>query len=96
MTTTARARRTDPETSHEAAESVSDITAQQGHILTLLEQSPMSDDMLVARYQRGPVPTPQSIRSRRAELVAQGLVEHSGEYVTMVSGRRARVWRVIK
>ena len=96
MAKSANARWTDPETSHLAAESVENITAVQGHILTLLDKQPMSDDMLVALYRREPIPTPQSIRSRRAELVQQGLVEHTGTFVTMVSGRQARVWRSVK
>ncbi len=96
MAKSANARWTDPETSHAAADSVSNITAVQGHILTLLEKQPMSDDMLVALYRREPIPTPQSIRSRRSELVQQGLVEHTGAFITMVSGRQARVWRRVK
>jgi len=94
MTKSANARWTDPDTSHEAAASVADISAQQSHILSLLRQNPMSDDMLVARYKRKPIPTPQSIRSRRSELVQDGLVEHSGDHIIMVSGRRSRVWRL--
>ena len=94
----AHARNTDPETSHEAAESISQLTERQLAVLeTLHYQGPMADHVLVAAFPlQGFVvmQSPQSIRSRRAELVRGGLVEHTGGYVQTVSGRRARVWAV--
>ncbi|MBT2503008.1 hypothetical protein J7E22_10725 [Curtobacterium sp. ISL-83] len=38
------------------------------------------------------VPTPQSLRSRRSELVRAGAVRHSGKYGRTVSGRKSRRW----
>ena len=99
ITTTARARITDPTTSHSAAASVEGITETQAVILRLLEV-PGTDTDLVNRYhqawftERDTVPraSDSGIRSRRAELVALGLVKDSGERALTPSGRQAIVW----
>ena len=95
----AAARRTDPETSHEAAESIRDLTERQWAVLASLDSHGEMADHVLVEYYGFRVPgvveqSPQSIRSRRAELVKAGLVEHTGEYVKTYSGRRARVWAV--
>lgn len=95
---TAHARRMDPETSHEAASSVRDITDVQKLILQLLATRPCIDEKLVSIYtdqikmNGWPKATPQSIRSRRAELVELGLLEWIGLHANTETGRRARVW----
>ncbi len=91
----ARARATDPDTSHEAAASVTNVTALQQLILDRLLW-PRTDEELVRQVQQsGFKATPQSVRSRRAELVKRGLVEASGDYGETVTGRRARKWQTV-
>lgn len=94
----ARARRDDPETSHEAAASVESIRERQRAIYSLLDSiGPMHDEELVGRYLRQvdlPVQSVSGIRTRRSELVDLGLVVHTGEFTKTKSGRRARIWAV--
>lgn len=92
----AYARKTDPTTSHMAAASVQDITATQEYILKALKR-PATDVDLVERYNNlktAPRASESGIRSRRAELVALGLVKDSGARVKLQSGRHAIVWQV--
>lgn len=89
------ARRTDPSTSHEAAESVENLTATQKYVLEALVR-PRTDLELVEAYgylKLAPRASESGIRSRRAELVRSGLVVDSGERKKLPSGRRAIVWR---
>jgi hypothetical protein len=98
---TALARATDPSTSHAAAASISDsrITATQHAILGLLFRR-LADEELVDRYYTAvhaglaPNASPSGIRSRRAALVAEGLVEDTGDREKTASGRQAIVWRI--
>lgn len=95
-TTTARARRSDPSTSHAAAASVLDITATQEWVIRALRR-PTNDVELLARYRnfkKAPKASDSGIRSRRAELVERGAVQDTGERVTLDSGRRAIVWQL--
>lgn len=94
-----RARRNDPTTSFEAAASVQNVTETQRNILLLLAM-PMTDDQLVDAFYRfaeangWKMASPSGIRSRRAELVAAGLVKDSGERAKSWSGRNSIVWTV--
>lgn len=95
----ARARKTDPVTSHMAAATVA-VTAGQASVLYALELlgGPVTDEQLVSYYQtlrdEGHAVLPQSasgIRTRRRELVDLGLVHGAG--VTLNSnGRNALTW----
>jgi hypothetical protein len=93
----ARARASDPRTSHEAAKSVSNITGTQQAILGLL-RTPLCDSELLVAYRLGieigamPFSSESGIRSRRAELVEKGLVVATGEYRLSTAGRRMIVW----
>lgn len=96
----AHARRTDPETSHAAAQSVKaeQIRKSQACILeTFRTFGPLSDVELVALYDElasarsWPLQSESGIRSRRAELVGRGLVVPVGK-TKLVSGRKAIVW----
>lgn len=93
----ARARNTDPWTSHAAAESLEPdkLRLSQEAVLRFLRRhGPMDDGKLVKTYN-GDVPqSPSGLRTRRAELVAKGLVVDSGDVVVMPSGRKAIIWRV--
>ena len=92
------ARHTDPQTSHEAAESVTAVTATQEFILKLLER-PMTDEQLVNAYEiarivgDAPRASASGVRSRRAELYQRKLVAPVGFSVT-ASNRKAIVWSV--
>lgn len=91
----ARARRTDPGTSHEAAASVRRITETHSRLLALLaEQGPMTDEEISAAWAGSGLPpaSPSGLRSRRAELVDRGLIVDSGSTRTTASGRRTIVW----
>ena len=95
-------RKTDPETSREAALSLDEvkITNLMKSILNLLGE-PMFDDQLIAKYNSwrdlvdGDFASPSGIRSRRADLVKLGLVKDTGERVTLRSGRKSIVWKAV-
>lgn len=85
------ARRSDPGTSWEAAESVTGIRESQAEVLALFrEHGPMTDEEARARY-RGRQSV-SGFRTRRSELVDRGLVRDTGERRRMTTGRRAVVW----
>jgi len=94
------ARRTDPRTSHEAASSVKNLTDTKRAIVLLVTAEPMTDDTLVhvyqtmARLELAPSASESGIRSRRAELVRDGLLIDSGARQKLSSGRNAIVWAV--
>lgn len=87
------ARLTDPETSHEAAQSVTNITPLKQEILQRL-MTPMTDADLIATIKSSSrlLVTESGVRSRRAELVQAGLVKDTGERVKLATGRSAIVW----
>lgn len=98
----ALARLTDPQTSHDAAASVKDITKTQNAILKLLSITPMADEDLIHYYRQQismgadsydfPRASESGIRSRRAELVKAGKVVDTGQRQKLASGRHAIVW----
>jgi hypothetical protein len=92
----ARARVSDPVTSHLAARSVSNTMLVQERIVALYRRfGAMTDEELCAMFDARPVwASPSSIRSRRAELVAAGVVVNTGRRRRTVSGRQAIVWDI--
>lgn len=94
----ARARRTDPETSHLAAQSVRDVRASQQQVMALFEQfGAMHDELLIVRAIA--VRTWQSesgLRTRRNELVKMGRLRDSGQKVKTKGGRNSVVWEVAR
>lgn len=97
------ARLSDPSTSHEAAASVADVRKSQAAVLGVLAFVGRStDEQLVSEYAMAvetfpdttPRQSPSGIRTRRHELVQQGLIADSGERVKMASGRYAVVWEL--
>jgi hypothetical protein len=93
------ARLTNPETSHEAAASVKNITQTQQAILSIFERfGAMVDDRLVELYHlkvaggTAPRASLSGIKTRRKELVLHGLLEDSGDRQVLQSGRKAIVW----
>lgn len=97
----AHARRTDPQTSHEAAKSVRGITDLQNKLRALFRGfGPMNDEQLAEAYDEirhhngdWPRVSPSGLRSRRSELVRLNLVEACGEGRT-ASGRKCTIWRL--
>ena len=87
------ARTTDPETSHEAAESVTNITPLKQEILQRL-MTPMTDNDLIALLRNSSrlIVTESGVRSRRSELVQAGLVKDTGKRERLNTGRSAIVW----
>ena len=88
------ARKTDPKTSQDAADSVRDVTLTQEYILKALRR-PRNDSQLIEAYRSyktAPRASESGIRSRRAELVDAGLVDDSGRRIKMPSGRFSIVW----
>jgi hypothetical protein len=87
------ARATDPETSHEAAESIGDRSQTQVRILALLETfGAMADEEIIKAYRARWPCSDSGIRSRRHELVTEGAVRDSGERVLTAAGRRSIAW----
>jgi hypothetical protein len=91
------ARTADPGTSKLAARTAHNPTEVQQHVLEVLEYDArtnirgLTDDEIYRTYTQHArtkgwvVPTPQSVRSRRAELERAGKVRFSGHYGTTVT-----------
>lgn len=101
---TADTRRTDPETSHSARDSISveALAESQQEVLAILNvYGPQADhDILTLhelRYQTGHATyrlSGQRLRTARHELVELGLVVQTTGEARTESGRRANVWGV--
>lgn len=90
---TARVRKSDPLTSHEAAD-LNDVESSIGLVLASLRGfGPSADHELVQMLSTSGF-TPQRLRTARAALVERGLVEQSGIYRLTAHNRRAVVWQV--
>lgn len=97
----AHARGSDPDTSHEAAATVTNLRTSQRRILELLERfGPASDEDLqvywrqLQDYEDWPPISPSGLRSRRAELVTKGLVYDTGKRGVTSSGRKTIEWEL--
>lgn len=98
-----KARISDPETSHEAAASL-DPTKLSELMIAIIqitrEAGKITDGDLISKYYEysqifgWEVYEPQTIRSRRSDLVKAGKIEFSGEYGITRSGRRTRMWKI--
>lgn len=88
------ARRTDPETSHQAARSLETqfVTDLQEAILAHLTGGAMPDEAIEQLAEFGAL-KPSTLRTRRAELVALGLVRAVGQ-VKNSTGRWVTLWGV--
>jgi hypothetical protein len=101
----ARARRKDPETSHEAARHASENLrkSQYAVLAAFRELGAMSDETLVDRYAElhGQSPTtypdqsPSGLRTRRHELVLLGKIVFTGRRDENAAGKvKPRLWRL--
>ena len=88
------ARRGDPGTSWEAADSVRRIRETQQQVLDLLRRhGPLTDEQLGAYANlAGMKQSPSGLRTRRRELVDMKLVEDTGQKRLTQAGRRTIVW----
>jgi hypothetical protein len=100
-----RARRTDPATSHDAADSIDAETVadSKDEVLFLLTSfGPMADHELVERHEREVYLnlyrhySPQRLRTARRELVDAGRVEAGVGWTKTPSGRKAIIWRLVE
>jgi len=99
------ARRTDPITSHLAAATVRELPARRLAVwqaLNTFGDDGATDGQLADLYghytsnvwaDHYPKQFPSGLRTRRNELVADGLVEDTGRKTQMRTGRLAIVWR---
>ncbi len=96
--TPARARWSDPVTSHEAARSVIHIRESQRFILSILQdEGPLTDEEVFAAVTRRERRiSPSDCRTRRNELVKLGMVCDSGKRRRLPSGRWSVVWAAIR
>lgn len=97
----ARARSRDRKTSEEAADSVTAMTSKRKAVLDVLKRNGrLTDPQLVMLYEANYGEhsllhqTPQSIRSRRSELVRMGYVRAFGK-TSMDKGRNYTVWETV-
>lgn len=96
----ARARSTDPQTSHDAAASISNFTPVEKAILGLFRDfGKMHDEKMLTRFREFSTDIQASdsgIRSRRAELVGYGQLRDSGDRAKTKSGRDSIVWEIVR
>lgn len=91
----ARARGSDPITSHAAADSVDKIRESQAHILSIIKgHGPITDNEIFARLEMKL--SPSGARTRRDELVRRGLVADSGSKERLESGRFSILWKTVE
>ena len=90
----ANARRTDPQTSHDAAAYVTPRVrnAQQVVLNALKVWGPMTDEELFKKVSAAHTMSDSGCRTRRSELVARGMVRNTGKSRTTVAGYRSIVW----
>jgi hypothetical protein len=90
------ARGGDPETSHEAARSIVELTEKQEFLRALLRREGPSTDEEIWNHMiiciGFPLMSESGARTRRAELVAMNAVRDSGKRRKTRSGRNAIVW----
>ena len=95
-------RTTDPETSHEAEYSVGRLRESHSAIYRLFEEvERMTDTTLVEVYPifqeehpKLPKMSPSGLRTRRKELVEEGMLRDSGEHEILPTNRKAIVWEL--
>ena len=85
------ARRSDPGTSHEAAESAKELAARHHRIiLAALSRGPAGKDRIAALTNLSGT----QVARRTCELHRAGKIEPTGRTVTSTAGRQEREWRI--
>jgi hypothetical protein len=92
----ANARRTDPDTSHEAAASFSEkrLTAIQGDVLSFFRQVRRATDEELERVLLVKYPGFSTLRKRRTDLLQMGLLRDSGQRKRNASGHNMILWEL--
>lgn len=96
----ARARHTDPDTSHAAAATVGELTERQEAVITVfkMEARFLLDEELVAAYRSWqgsmglPSQTDSGIRSRRSEIFNERSLLEQGDKRRMTTGGLGRTF----
>jgi hypothetical protein len=92
-----RVRRSDPITSHEAADS-NNLAESSAVVLALMRLNApmgMADWEIFHDHQlEGGKYTEQRLRTARHELVESGQIEDSGDTTVTMRGRKCTVWRL--
>lgn len=91
-----RARNTDPQTSRDAADSIEGISGRQRRkiLATIWRIGPATDEeILAALPSDGVHVSPSGARTRRSELVDDGIVFDTGQRKRLCSGRWGIVWQ---
>jgi hypothetical protein len=100
----ARARASDPWTSHAAARSITEdqLRASQKAVLDAFRQNgAMHHEQLVGLYDRQhhvfgwPMQSPSGLRTRTKELRDAGFIEDTGRTVLLPSRRHSKVWQAV-
>jgi hypothetical protein len=99
----AHARASDVAESHDAANSVVMNGKHEAVRRVIADNGPVTDEQMIDAYHGAWIdycdPLPEqsvsSLRTRRAELVAAGLVRATGETRPTRSGRKAQVWGAV-
>lgn len=92
-------RWSDPATSREAANSISQekLNQTQERVLSIVRiHGPVTDEEVIAHYRQlwpESRTSEQSIRSRRSELTKRGLILQAGKFGTTALGGKCRMWR---
>jgi hypothetical protein len=94
----AHARSTDPQTSHEAARTVNVTRGQKIVLNEFMMYHEMTDEQLIVALQVRQDSCPDAklsdsgARSRRAELVAIGILKDTGRRAKTNTGRKTTIW----
>lgn len=102
----AYARRTDPDTSHDAAASLAELPLRRQAVWAVLDSMGGGTDEDIGEQYESlrhrfpewawlPLQSASGLRTRRAELVAAGLVCWTGATRELYSGRHGRVWQAV-
>lgn len=89
-----KARRTDPETSHQAAEKADTLAEKHAQIIcnTLADHGPLGKDGIAAKSSL----RPDQVWRRLSELEKWGMIEQTGNTVKSMAGRQEREWMLKK
>jgi predicted ArsR family transcriptional regulator len=87
------ARRTDPGTSHQAAQAAASFAGTHCERIytALIQCGPMDPEQIAAMLGM----EPYSVRKRLSDCKKAGIAEPTGELVPTTSGRHQRVWRAL-
>lgn len=103
VTPQAHARRTDPQTSKDAAASVRGISKVQAAIMDIFtDYGKLHDEALIEKYRERektlgyPPHSDSGIRSRRSSLCDAGLLRSAGYMAKTRLRRNSAVWEIVK